>query len=131
MNPRQLWQICLLCVLVWDRFPSSNAAWGDDQVVILASVLVAHPSIVQLNLGANSIRTRGLTALLPIIQHKLEKGWLYTCSFSDDHLSLLLSAVMLSERLVLCDFRYNALLFLRRHESAIAELRPQLELDLE
>jgi hypothetical protein len=97
----------------------------------LAAVLAAHPSIVSADFSHNPIRSRGLTALLPAIQHRLEETWLHNCQLKDADFSLLLHALMHSDRMKMCTYFGNPEVHSELHQSAITELRkrrPQLDL---
>jgi hypothetical protein len=90
----------------------------------LARALETHPSVVQVNLSYNGgIGTRGLKALLPAIQHRLEQVWLQNCRLSDADFSLLLNTLMQNDRMKLCDCSFNTAVHPERHESSIAALQ--------
>jgi hypothetical protein len=97
---------------------------GEEGCETLTSVLAGHPSIRQLSLSDNPIRTRGLVALLPAIQHQLVKVWMYHCDIIDSDFTLLLNA--LTERVKFINCNGNPDVHPELHQSSIAELRKKL-----
>jgi hypothetical protein len=68
-----------------------------------------------LGMTHNSIGSRGLTALLPVIQHRLQNLVLGYCSLNDSDVALLISALMQSDRMNSCTCLANIEVQRERH----------------
>jgi hypothetical protein len=89
----------------------------------LGRAILSLPVLSSLHLSRNPLGTRGLTTLLPAIQHQLTTAGLSECLLTDADFTLLLHTLLQSDRMRLCDCRDNVRVHRELHESFIAELR--------
>jgi hypothetical protein len=106
----------------------SNCRIAGADMQLLASAVLAHPHVTRLIINDNPIGTKGLAALLPVIQQRLKSIDIYNC---DLNVEVLLHTLLLSQHIQSCLARRNSGVHPDLHAQSVAKLmyvHPELKL---